>query len=44
MKINKYPKKESWPELVKRPVLQREQLTELITDIFDKVEKKVIRL
>lgn len=40
MKINKYPKKESWPELVKRPVLQREQLTELITDIFDKVEKK----
>lgn len=40
MKTNKYPKKESWPELVKRPVLQREQLTELITDIFDKVEKK----
>lgn len=40
MKINKYPKKESWPELVKRPVLQREQLTELIIDIFDKVEKK----
>lgn len=40
MKINRYPKKESWPELVKRPVLQREQLTELITDIFDKVEKK----
>lgn len=39
MKINKYPKKESWPELVKRPVLKREQLTELITDIFDKVEK-----
>ncbi|WP_175622635.1 histidinol dehydrogenase [Chryseobacterium schmidteae] len=40
MKINKYPKKESWLELVKRPVLKREQLTELITDIFDKVEKK----
>lgn len=40
MKINKYPKKESWPELVKRPVLKKEQLTELITDIFDKVEKK----
>lgn len=40
MKINKYPKKESWPELVKRPLLKREQLTELITDIFDKVEKK----
>lgn len=40
MKINKYPQKESWLELVKRPVLKREQLTELITDIFDKVEKK----
>ena len=39
MEINKYPQKESWPELVKRPVLKREQLTELITDIFDKVEK-----
>lgn len=39
MKINKYPKKESWLELVKRPVLKREQLTELITDIFDEVEK-----
>ena len=39
MKINKYPKKESWPELVKRPVLKREQLTELIADIFDEVQK-----
>ena len=39
MKINKYPKKESWLELVKRPVLKREQLTELITAIFDEVEK-----
>jgi len=40
MKINKYPKKESWPELVKRPVLKREQLTELIAGIFKEVEKK----
>lgn len=40
MKINKSPQKEIWSELVKRPVLKREQLTELITDIFDKVEKK----
>lgn len=39
MKINKYPKKKSWSELVKRPVLKREQLTELITDIFNEVEK-----
>lgn len=39
MKINKYPQKEIWSELVKRPVLKREQLTELITDIFNEVEK-----
>ncbi|MPS64478.1 MAG: histidinol dehydrogenase [Chryseobacterium sp.] len=39
MKINKYPQRESWPELVKRPVLQREKLTQLIADIFNKVEK-----
>ncbi|MBW3521527.1 histidinol dehydrogenase [Chryseobacterium sp. NKUCC03_KSP] len=39
MKINKYPKKESWPELVKRPLLKRKELTELITDIFNEVEK-----
>lgn len=39
MKINKYPKKESWPELVKRPVLKRKELTELIADIFNEVEK-----
>ncbi len=39
MKINKYPKKESWPELVKRPVLKKEQLTELIAEIFNEVEK-----
>lgn len=39
MKINTYPQKESWSELVKRPVLQREKLTELIADIFKEVEK-----
>lgn len=39
MKINKYPQKEIWSELVKRPVLKREKLTELITDIFNEVEK-----
>ncbi|WP_411812818.1 histidinol dehydrogenase [Chryseobacterium scophthalmum] len=39
MKINKYPKKDSWPELVKRPVLKKEQLTELIAEIFNEVEK-----
>ncbi|REC44438.1 histidinol dehydrogenase [Chryseobacterium sp. 5_R23647] len=39
MKINKYPQKEIWPELVKRPVIKREQLTELIADIFNEVDK-----
>ncbi|MDY0931266.1 histidinol dehydrogenase [Chryseobacterium sp. CFBP8996] len=39
MKINKYPQREIWPELVKRPVIKREQLTELIADIFNEVEK-----
>jgi len=39
MKINKYPQKKVWSELVKRPVLKRKELTELITDIFDEVQK-----
>ncbi|WP_426278207.1 histidinol dehydrogenase [Chryseobacterium sp. S-02] len=39
MKINKYPQREAWPELVKRPVLQREKLTKIIADIFTEVEK-----
>ncbi|REC53335.1 histidinol dehydrogenase [Chryseobacterium piscium] len=39
MKINKYPQKEIWPELVKRPVIKREQLTELIAGIFNEVDK-----
>ncbi|AZB29174.1 histidinol dehydrogenase [Chryseobacterium balustinum] len=39
MKINKYPQKEIWPELVKRPVIKREELTELIAGIFNEVEK-----
>ncbi|WP_426474301.1 histidinol dehydrogenase [Chryseobacterium balustinum] len=39
MKINKYPQREIWPELVKRPVIKREQLTELIAGIFNEVDK-----
>jgi histidinol dehydrogenase len=39
MKISKYPQKEIWSQLVKRPVLQREKLTELIADIFSEIEK-----
>jgi len=39
MKISKYPQKETWSELIKRPSLQKEKLTELIAEIFDEVEK-----
>lgn len=39
MKINKYPTKEIWQELVKRPALKREKLTEIITYIFFEVKK-----
>ena len=40
MKISKYPQKETWSELVKRPILQKAKLTELIAEIFKEVEKK----
>jgi histidinol dehydrogenase len=39
MKINKYPQRKIWPELVKRPVIKREELTELIAGIFNEVDK-----
>lgn len=37
MRINKYPQKETWEELVKRPVLKKDKLTETVAQIFDKV-------
>ncbi|MDQ1162208.1 histidinol dehydrogenase [Chryseobacterium sp. SORGH_AS 447] len=37
MRINKYPQKETWTELVKRPVLKKDKLTETVAQIFDKV-------
>ncbi len=39
MQIKKYPQKETWAELAKRPVLEREKLTETIAGIFDEVLK-----
>lgn len=39
MKISNYPTKNTWSELVKRPAIKREQLSELIVNIFDEVEK-----
>lgn len=37
MRINTYPQKETWTELVKRPVLKKDKLTETVAQIFDKV-------
>ena len=39
MRLNSYPEKQSWSELTKRPVIKREQLTEIVAGIFDKIEK-----
>lgn len=39
MNLYKYPTKESWKELVKRPVLEQEEISGLISDIFNEVEK-----
>lgn len=39
MKVYKYPDKKSWSELIKRPVIKREEITEIIIDIFKNVEK-----
>ncbi|SEW17535.1 histidinol dehydrogenase [Chryseobacterium wanjuense] len=40
MQISKYPQKNEWSELIKRPILKREKLSEIIVDIFNQVEKK----
>lgn len=39
MKIYRYPIKDSWKDLVKRPVLEQKEISGLITDIFAEVEK-----
>ncbi|MFY1046246.1 histidinol dehydrogenase [Chryseobacterium sp. GP-SGM7] len=39
MKINKYPQKKTWSELIKRPVLKQNELSEIIVDIFEKVKE-----
>lgn len=40
MFIHRYPQKNKWTELVKRPILKREEVSEVIAEIFKKVEKK----
>jgi len=39
MKINKYPSKQTWSEFVKRPIIKREEMTEIIAEIFSKVKE-----
>ncbi|MDR6486632.1 histidinol dehydrogenase [Chryseobacterium vietnamense] len=39
MKIYKYPTKDTWKDLVKRPVLEQKQISGLIAEIFAEVEK-----
>ncbi|MDR2238007.1 MAG: histidinol dehydrogenase [Chryseobacterium sp.] len=39
MKIYRYPEKETWPELTRRPVLERQEISDLIAEIFKAVEK-----
>jgi histidinol dehydrogenase len=39
MKIYRYPTKDSWKDLVKRPVLEQKEISGLIAEIFMEVEK-----
>ncbi|RKS98116.1 histidinol dehydrogenase [Chryseobacterium defluvii] len=39
MKIYQYPAKEKWTGLIKRPVLQKDEISETIENIFSLVEK-----
>lgn len=38
MQIERYPEREKWSELTKRPVIKRERLTEIVAGIFDEVK------
>ncbi|WP_326983420.1 histidinol dehydrogenase [Chryseobacterium sp. MYb264] len=40
MKINTYPKREIWQELVKRPIIERNEISKIIENIFTEVENK----
>ena len=39
MNIYKFPTKDNWKDLVKRPVLEQQQISGLISEIFTEVEK-----
>ena len=40
MQVERYPEREKWSELTKRPVIKRERLTEIVAGIFDEVKNK----
>ncbi len=40
MKIYRYPEQNAWPDLVKRPVIEKEEISGLIRKIFDAVEEQ----
>lgn len=40
MEIYRYPTKDTWKDLVKRPVLEQKEISGLIAEIFTEVEKK----
>lgn len=44
MKIYRYPTKDTWKDLVKRPVLEQKEISELIAEIFAEVKKTEIKL
>lgn len=40
MFIHRYPQKSTWAELIRRPVLKKEEVSEIVSDIFKKVERE----
>ncbi|MGE4514957.1 MAG: histidinol dehydrogenase [Chryseobacterium sp.] len=39
MKTYRYPKKTEWKELIQRPIIQREELVDIVKIIFEKVQR-----
>ena len=39
MNIYQFPSKDNWNELIKRPVFKREKVSEIVSGIFDEVQK-----
>ncbi|MFY7813585.1 MAG: histidinol dehydrogenase [Chryseobacterium taeanense] len=39
MKTYRYPKKTEWKELIQRPIIQREELLDIVKIIFEKVQR-----